>query len=203
MSIDTTRIAGIPKPVSRVGLGTWAIGGWMWGGTDDRQSIATVRKAVEQGINLIDTAPAYGFGHSESIVGEALVGIREQAVIAIKVALEWNEQEKITRNASVARIRREIEDSLRRLRTDHIDLYQVHWPDTLVPFDETAAELERLRRDGKILADRREQLQPRADGRVRLGRAAGGRAARRRRAPAARVASRKVVSCSMARSNRL
>ncbi|WP_070107933.1 aldo/keto reductase [Burkholderia plantarii] len=152
MNIETTRIAGIDTPVSRIGLGTWAIGGWMWGGADDRQSIATVRNAVEQGINLIDTAPAYGFGHSESIVGEALAGIRDQAVIATKVALDWNADEKVMRNSSVARIRREIEDSLRRLRTDRIDLYQVHWPDPLVPFDETAAELERLRRDGKILA---------------------------------------------------
>ncbi|ACR30080.1 aldo/keto reductase [Burkholderia glumae] len=152
MNIETTRIAGIDTPVSRIGLGTWAIGGWMWGGTDDRQSIATVRQAVEQGINLIDTAPVYGFGHAESIVGEALAGIRDQAVIATKVALEWNADEQVMRNASVARIRREIEDSLRRLRTDRIDLYQVHWPDPLVPFEETAAELERLRRDGKILA---------------------------------------------------
>ncbi|MFM0739580.1 aldo/keto reductase [Paraburkholderia xenovorans] len=152
MRIETTRIAGIDTPVSRVGLGTWAIGGRMWGGADDKQSIATVRDAIERGINLIDTAPVYGFGRSESVVGEALVGIRDKAVIATKVALDWNDQEKVTRNSSVARIRKEIEDSLRRLRTDYIDLYQVHWPDTLVPFDETATELERLRRDGKILA---------------------------------------------------
>jgi aryl-alcohol dehydrogenase-like predicted oxidoreductase len=151
MSIETIRIEGIATPVSRIGLGTWAIGGWMWGGSDDATSIATIRSAVESGINLIDTAPVYGFGHSEEVVGKALKGLREQAVIATKVALEWPDG-KVRRNATAARIRTEIEDSLRRLATDRIDLYQVHWPDPQVAPDETAAELERLRRDGKILA---------------------------------------------------
>lgn len=152
ITMETTRIAGIPVPVSRIGLGTWAIGGWLWGGPDDAASVATVRDAVERGINLIDTAPVYGFGHSEELVGQALAGIRDKAVIATKVALEWDEHERIVRNSTAARIRKEVEDSLRRLRTDYIDLYQVHWPDTLVPFEETAAELERLRQAGKILA---------------------------------------------------
>ncbi|HZV66964.1 MAG TPA: aldo/keto reductase, partial [Telluria sp.] len=145
MDIETINIPGIDTPVSRIGLGTWAIGGWMWGGSDEARSIDTIRGAVESGINLIDTAPVYGFGHSEEIVGKALVGIRDQVVIATKVALEWP-NEKVRRNASAARIRKEIEDSLRRLRTDRIDLYQVHWPDPLVPHEETAAELEKLRR---------------------------------------------------------
>lgn len=154
MGIETISIDGIPQPVSRVGLGTWAIGGWMWGGADDAASIATVRGAVEQGINLIDTAPVYGFGHSEEIVGRALQGIRDQAVIATKVALQWKPDGSggVRRNSTPERIRQEVEDSLRRLRTDRIDLYQVHWPDTLVPFEETAAALERLRLEGKILA---------------------------------------------------
>jgi aryl-alcohol dehydrogenase-like predicted oxidoreductase len=151
MSIETVRIKGIDTPVSRVGLGTWAIGGWMWGGTDDAQSIATIRNAIESGINLIDTAPVYGFGHSEEVVGKALQGMRDRAVIATKVALDWPDG-KVRRNATAARIRNEIEDSLRRLRTDRIDLYQVHWPDSQVPHEETAAELEKLRREGKILA---------------------------------------------------
>jgi aryl-alcohol dehydrogenase-like predicted oxidoreductase len=123
----------------------------MWGGTDDAASVATIRSALDAGINLIDTAPVYGFGHSEDIVGQALQGMRNRAVIATKTALEWPEG-KVRRNATAARIRSEIEASLRRLRTDHIDLYQVHWPDPLVPHDETATELERLRREGKILA---------------------------------------------------
>jgi aryl-alcohol dehydrogenase-like predicted oxidoreductase len=151
MSIEHINIPGIDKPVSRIGLGTWAIGGWMWGGSDEAQSIETIRGAVESGINLIDTAPVYGFGHSEEIVGKALQGIRDKAVIATKVALEWPD-EKVRRNATAKRIRQEVEDSLRRLRTDYIDLYQVHWPDPLVPHTETAAELEKLRQEGKILA---------------------------------------------------
>ena len=149
--METTRISGIDAPVSRIGLGTWAIGGWMWGGADDAASIETIRKALGCGINLIDTAPVYGFGHSEEVVGRALEGRRSQAVIATKVALEWPDH-KPRRNASAARIRTEIEDSLRRLRTDHIDLYQVHWPDASVPAEETAGELEKLRREGKILS---------------------------------------------------
>lgn len=148
---ETLRIPGIDTPVSRIGLGTWAIGGWMWGGTDEARSIETIRGAVQGGINLIDTAPVYGFGRSEEIVGKALEGIRDQAVIATKVALEWPNEE-VRRNASAARIRQEVEDSLRRLRTDRIDLYQVHWPDPQVPHEETARELERLRQEGKILA---------------------------------------------------
>ena len=151
MSIETVRIEGIATPVSRIGLGTWAIGGWMWGGADDSASVATIRNAVESGINLIDTAPVYGFGHSEEVVGRALQGLRDEAVIATKVALEWPGG-KVRRNATALRIRTEIEDSLRRLRTDRIDLYQVHWPDPQVPHEETAGELERLRREGKILA---------------------------------------------------
>lgn len=151
MSIETIRITGIDTPVSRVGLGTWAIGGWMWGGTDDALSIATIRNALESGINLIDTAPVYGFGHSEEVVGKALLGLRDRAVIATKAALDWQDG-KVWRNATAARIRGEVEDSLRRLRTDRIDLYQVHWPDPLVPHEETATELDRLQREGKILA---------------------------------------------------
>ncbi|MGU7782667.1 aldo/keto reductase [Burkholderia sp. PU8-34] len=151
MNIETIRIEGIPIAASRIALGTWAIGGWMWGGVDDDASVATIRSALDRGINLIDTAPVYGFGHSEEVVGKALAGMRQRAVIATKVGLEWGNG-GVRRNATPARIRQEIEDSLRRLRTDYIDLYQVHWPDTRVPFEEAAAELEKLRVEGKILA---------------------------------------------------
>jgi aryl-alcohol dehydrogenase-like predicted oxidoreductase len=138
---------------SRIGLGTWAIGGWMWGGTDEAQSIATIRAAVEQGVTLIDTAPVYGFGRSEQIVGKALAegGLRNKVQIATKVGLNWRDG-TIFRDSSAPRIRREVEDSLRRLRTDVIDLYQVHWPDLETPFVETARTLEDLRREGKIRA---------------------------------------------------
>src|SRR5258708_24033240 len=115
----------------------------MWGGTDEADAIRTIHEAVDCGITLIDTAPVYGFGRSEEIVGKALAqgGRRSRAVIATKVALEWHEG-KVFRNSTRARIRQEIEDSLRRLRTDYIDLYQVHWPDPRVPIQETAAALD-------------------------------------------------------------
>ena len=138
--------------ISRVGLGTWAIGGWMWGGTDDEESIKTIHAAVERGLNLIDTAPAYGFGRSEEIVGQAIAdGGCARVVIATKVGLEWKDG-KVFRNASRDRILREATDSLRRLRTDYIDVYQVHWPDPLVPIEETAEAMQTLFDQGKIRA---------------------------------------------------
>jgi aryl-alcohol dehydrogenase-like predicted oxidoreductase len=127
------------------------MGGWMWGGTDQRESVATIHAALEQGINLIDTAPVYGFGVSEEIVGAALEGIRSRAVIATKTGVEWRDG-KVYRNATRARIMQEVDDSLRRLRTDYIDIYQVHWPDPLVPVEETAEAMRSLHEQGKIRA---------------------------------------------------
>ena len=146
-------IPGTKLRVSRVALGTWAMGGWMWGGTDERAAVATIRAALEQGVTLIDTAPAYGFGVSEEIVGHALApaGLRSHTVIATKVGLEWREG-NVYRNATRARIMQEINDSLRRLRTDYIDIYQVHWPDPLVPIEETAEAMRTLYEQGKIRA---------------------------------------------------
>jgi len=150
--MEFAEIPGTSLTVSRVGLGTWAIGGWMWGGTDEAQSIATIRAALASGINVIDTAPAYGFGRSEEIVGKALEdGLRDRAVIATKVGLEWQDG-KITRNGSRERIMREIDDSLSRLRTDHIDVYQVHWPDPKVRMEETAGAMRELFEQGTIRA---------------------------------------------------
>lgn len=137
--------------VSRVALGTWAMGGWMWGGTDQRDSISTIHAALHQGINLIDTAPVYGFGVSEEIIGAALAGMRKEAVIATKTGLEWHDG-KIYRNASRTRILKEVDDSLRRLRTDYIDIYLVHWPDPLVQVEETAEAMRSLYEQGKIRA---------------------------------------------------
>lgn len=150
--VELAEIKGTPLKVSRVALGTWAIGGWMWGGSDDAQSIATLRAALDHGVNLIDTAPVYGFGHSEEVVGKALEGgLRERVLIATKVGLEWKDG-KVFRNASFERINREIEDSLKRLQTDHIDIYQVHWPDPKVPIEETAEAMKALFDQGKIRA---------------------------------------------------
>ena len=151
--MDGKKITGTDLTVSRVALGTWAIGGWMWGGTDERQSIATIEAALGQGITLIDTAPVYGFGRSEEIVGKALAagGRRAEAVIATKVGLDWRDG-KVYRNASRRRILQEIDDSLRRLQTDTIDLYQVHWPDPLVEIEETAEAMRLLHEQGRIRA---------------------------------------------------
>lgn len=140
-----------PLKVSRIGLGTWAIGGWMWGGTDEAAAIGVIHEAVDRGVTLIDTAPAYGFGRSEEIVGKALAegGRRQRVVIATKVGLDWKAAEPF-RDASKRRIRKEVDDSLKRLRTDVIDIYQVHWPDPNVPIEETAAAMAELQRAGKI-----------------------------------------------------
>lgn len=151
--MEFTQIPNIKIKASRIGLGTWSIGGWMWGGTDEKNAISTIQKALDKGINLIDTAPVYGFGKSEEIVGKALkqYGHRERIVLATKVGLNWKDQ-KIIRDSSKTRIKKEIEDSLKRLQVDYIDLYQVHWPDQNTPIAETAEALGQLLKEGKIRA---------------------------------------------------
>jgi aryl-alcohol dehydrogenase-like predicted oxidoreductase len=151
LQTELVQIPDTSLKVSRVGLGTWAMGGWMWGGTDEGESVATIHAALDQGINLIDTAPVYGFGRSEEIVGAALKGVRADVVIATKTGLEWRDG-KVYRNATRARIMQEVDDSLRRLRTDYIDIYQVHWPDPLVAVEETAEAMRSLYEQGKIRA---------------------------------------------------
>jgi aryl-alcohol dehydrogenase-like predicted oxidoreductase len=153
MSSELTEITGTSLKASPVAIGTWAIGGWMWGGTDEAESVATIRTAFEHGINIIDTAPVYGFGRSEEIVGKAIAEgrLRSDVLIATKVGLQWDGG-KVSRNASRARIMWEVEESLRRLRTDYIDIYQVHWPDPLVTIEETAEAMYALFEQGKIRA---------------------------------------------------
>jgi aryl-alcohol dehydrogenase-like predicted oxidoreductase len=151
--VDTTRIPGTDLEASRIGLGTWAIGGWMWGGTDEAQSVRTVQAAVDRGISLIDTAPVYGMGTSERFVGEALLehGRRDKVVLATKCGLNWSGSQPY-RDARPERIRQEVDDSLQRLRTDVIDIEQVHWPDPNVPVEETAGALKDALQAGKIRA---------------------------------------------------
>ncbi|WP_219337077.1 aldo/keto reductase [Acetobacter okinawensis] len=144
-------IEGIAKPVSRVALGTWAMGGSMWGGADDENAAKTIDKALDVGINLIDTAPVYGFGHSEEILGKALQGRRDRVVLATKVGLNW-QNGQVFRDSRKARVEAELDASLKRLHTDHIDLYQVHWPDPQTPFEETARALEKSVQSGKVHA---------------------------------------------------
>jgi len=153
INMEMAAIGRTPLKVSRVAVGTWAIGGWMWGGTDEAESISTIRAALDHGINVIDTAPVYGFGRSEEILGTAIAegGLRSDVVIATKVGLEWRSGQ-VVRNASRERIFREIEDSLHRLQTDYIDIYQVHWPDPLVDIEETADAMHELYKRGRIRA---------------------------------------------------
>lgn len=152
-NVETTKLRDVPIPASRIGLGTWAMGGSQWGGTDDDASVRTIHAALDRGVNVIDTAPAYGFGHSEEVVGRAIaeIGGRDRVVLATKLGLERH-GDAVYRNSSRAQITREIEESLGRLRTDYIDLYQVHWPDPRTPYEETAEALLELKRAGKIRA---------------------------------------------------
>lgn len=149
--MEYTQIQGVR--VSRIGLGTWAIGGADWGVVDERESIATCRAIFDHGINLIDTAFIYGQGHAERIVGKAMAehGRRDDFVIATKGGLAMQNRVCVT-DGRPAEILREIDDSLRRLQVDTIDLYQLHWPDPLVPIAETANAMRHAYEAGKIRA---------------------------------------------------
>ena len=140
--------------LTTIGLGTWAIGGggwdFGWGSQDDGQSIAAIHRALDVGINWIDTAAAYGMGHAEEIIARALKDRRDQAIVATKGGLRWDAQGHVYRSSRPESLRQEVEDSLRRLRIDVIDLYQIHWPDTNVPLVDSWGALADLVREGKI-----------------------------------------------------
>jgi aryl-alcohol dehydrogenase-like predicted oxidoreductase len=137
---------------SAIGLGCWSLGGGSrWEGSSDEGSIATVRQAIDEGVTFIDTAPVYGFGSSEKVLGEALQGRRDTVFLASKCGLVWDDKGTITRSLSAATVRSDVEASLRRLRTDHLDLLQLHWPDHETPLEETARALEEVVRAGKTL----------------------------------------------------
>ena len=138
--------------VSAVGIGCWAMGGAAWGATDDNVSIAAIQKALDLGINFLDTAPAYGKGHSEEIVGKAIKGRRDKAFIATKCGLEWNKKGRIWNNASRERLFKEIDECRERLDVDVIDLWQVHWPDPHIPIQETMEAMVKIKELGKIRA---------------------------------------------------
>ncbi len=141
--------------ITVIGLGTWAIGGagwqYAWGAQDDRDSIAAIHRAAELGINWIDTAAVYGLGHSEEVVGKALAGRREKVMIATKCGRTWDPgSTEIVGRLSAASIRKELENSLRRLATDYIDLYQIHWPRPEHNIEEGWNEIARAVKEGKV-----------------------------------------------------
>jgi len=135
--------------VSVVGLGTWAIGGDFFGDTDDEKSIGAIQAGIDNGINLIDTAPAYGDGHSEEVVGKAIKGHRDDVVIATKVGI-LRDEGKFINNLKPESVQQEIDDSLRRLDVDVIDLYQIHWPDPNTPLEDTLDTLSKIQEAGKF-----------------------------------------------------
>ncbi|HVR86785.1 MAG TPA: aldo/keto reductase [Planctomycetota bacterium] len=155
---------------SAVAFGAWALGGWRWGGSDDRTSIAALHAGFDAGINFIDTAPAYGFGHGEEVVGKAIRGRRDRVVVATKCGLAWNTtkgtlffvsdekgrndagQYRIHKTLDPEQVRLDLEGSLRRLGTDHVDLYLTHWQDTTIPIEDTMGLLMDLKKQGKIRA---------------------------------------------------
>lgn len=147
---------------SVVGLGAWAIGGWAWGGTDEAEAIDAIKTSIDNRINLIDTAPVYGLGRSEEIIGKAVEGRRDKVIIATKCGLVWHTDKgqlffeqggkPIHRYLGAESIRYEVEQSLKRLNTDYIDLLQTHWQDPTTPIEETMKTLLELKKEGKILA---------------------------------------------------
>jgi len=135
--------------VSVVGMGTWALGNDFFGEVDDQESIEAIQAGLDNGITLIDTAPAYGDGHAEEVVGRAIRGRRDDVVLATKVGIR-REGEKFVNNLKPESIREEIDDSLRRLGVDVIDLYQIHWPDPGTPIEESISELKKIQEAGKF-----------------------------------------------------
>lgn len=155
MNAMRTRLLGTSDlAITPLGFGAWAIGGgdWAfgWGSQDDGDSIAAIHEALDHGVNWIDTAPVYGLGRSEEVVARALEGVRERPLVFTKCGRVWNERREIGKRLEAASVRAECEASLRRLRLDRIDLYQVHWPEPDEDVEEGWTELARLRDEGKV-----------------------------------------------------
>ena len=139
--------------VSVIGFGAWGIGGYpFWQNEGNEESVNAIRKAFELGINFFDTAPVYGFGLSETLMGKALKDVRKKVIIATKCGLRWKKEElkSLSKNASKDSITEEVEMSLKRLQTDYIDLYQIHWPDESTPIAESMEALCKIQESGKI-----------------------------------------------------
>lgn len=152
--METRQLGQTDLQITPIGFGAWAIGGgeWAggWGTQDDRESIAAIQRALELGINWIDTAPAYGLGRSEQVVARALKGRSERPYIFTKCAIRWRADRSIYNSLTAESVREEVENSLRRLETDVIDLYQIHWPDPAEEIEEAWTTMAELQREGKV-----------------------------------------------------
>src|SRR5246127_2723048 len=152
--MNTKRLGNSDLFITPTGFGAWAIGGsgWQfaWGSQDDRDSIAAIHEALDAGINWIDTAAVYGLGHSEEVVARALEGVHKRPYVFTKCSMVWGERREIGHSLKAASLRRECEASLRRLRVETIDLYQVHWPDPDDDIEEGWATLAGLKQEGKV-----------------------------------------------------
>lgn len=154
--------------VTPLAFGAWAVGGWMWGGAEEQESIRAIRASYENGMTTIDTAPVYGFGKSELLVGKAMEGVqRDKYQILTKFGMNWETEQgefffdttdndgkpvKMYKYSAKDKVRKECEESLRRLKTDYIDLLQIHWHDNTTPIVETMGEVARLIKEGKVRA---------------------------------------------------
>jgi len=152
--METRQFGKTGMRITPIGFGSWAIGGgnweFAWGPQDDEQSVAAIRRALDFGVNWIDTAAAYGLGHSEEIVARALTGVAPRPYVFTKGSMVWDEQGWVSHSLKAASLRREVEASLRRLQTDTIDLYQLHWPDPEPDIEEGWGALAELKREGKL-----------------------------------------------------
>ncbi len=152
--MQTRKLGNSDLNITAIGFGAWAIGGggwaFAWGAQDDADSVATIREAIDLGINWIDTAAVYGLGHSEEVVAKALEGISKRPYVFTKCARVWDENRVIGKRLKAASIRAECEASLKRLKVDVIDLYQVHWPEPPEDIDEGWQTVLKLKEEGKI-----------------------------------------------------
>ncbi len=151
--MQTRRLGNSDLQITPIGIGAWAMGGgnwaFSWGRQEDDQSIAAIHAALDAGVNWIDTAAIYGLGHSEEVVGKAIAGRVNRPYIFTKCSLVWNDRREIGRSLKAASVRGELEASLRRLRVDAIDLYQMHWPDPEPDIEEGWQTLVQLQNEGK------------------------------------------------------
>jgi aryl-alcohol dehydrogenase-like predicted oxidoreductase len=152
--MQTKQLGNSYMKITPIGVGAWAIGGsgwaFAWGPQDDNDSVSAIRAALDAGINWIDTAAVYGLGHSEEVVARAVEGLPKKPYIFTKCARVWNEQREIAKSLKADSVRRECEASLRRLKTDTIDLYQIHWPEPDEDVEEGWATLAKLKEEGKV-----------------------------------------------------